>query len=113
MINWKVRIKQKWFWLAIVPAVLVLVRTVAAVAGINLDLTDLGEKLIAVVEAVFTVLVILGIVVDPTTEGLRDSAQAMTYEEPKPYTEPPDPGEDQNGKHVLSAKKDNVSDFHF
>jgi len=108
MINWKVRIKQKWFWLSIVPAALVLVRTVAAVAGINLDLTDLGEKLIAVVEAVFTVLVILGIVVDPTTEGLRDSAQAMTYEEPKPYIEPPDPAaeEESEAKHLLRESKD-------
>lgn len=107
MINWKVRIKQKWFWLAIVPAVLVLVRTVAAVVGINLDLSDLGEKLIAVVEAVFTVLVILGIVVDPTTDGLRDSAQAMTYEEPKPYTEPPDPAtKESEAKHLLREYKD-------
>ena len=88
MINWRVRIKQKWFWLAIIPAGLVLIRTVAAVAGVNLDLTDMGDKLIAVVEAVFTVLTILGIVVDPTTEGFQDSIQAMGYDEPKPYIVP-------------------------
>ena len=112
MINWRVRLKQKWFWLAIVPAVLVLARTIAAVFGINLDLTDMGEKLIAVVEAVFTVLVILGIVVDPTTEGLRDSAQAMTYEEPKPYTEPPDPAaEESEAKHLLRDSKDTNWDY--
>lgn len=112
MINWKVRIKQKWFWLAIIPAALVLVKAVAAVAGITLDLTDLGDKLISVVEAVFTVLVILGIVVDPTTEGLRDSLQAMTYEEPKPYTEPPDPAvEESEAKHLLRDSKDTNWDY--
>ena len=88
MINWRVRIKQKWFWLAIIPAGLVLVRTVAAVAGIELDLSDLGTKLTNVIEAAFSVLAILGIVVDPTTEGFQDSVQAMTYEEPKPYVAP-------------------------
>ena len=85
MINWTVRIKNKWFWLAIIPAVLVLIRAVAAVFGFELDFTELGDKLAAVVEAVFAVLVILGIVVDPTTEGVKDSKLAMTYDEPKPY----------------------------
>ena len=85
MINWKVRGKQKWFWTAIIPAALVLVSKVAAVFGFSLDLSDMGAKLLDVVEAVFMILGILGIVVDPTTEGLRDSKQAMTYEEPKPY----------------------------
>ena len=85
MINWKVRVKNKLFWLAIIPAVLVLIKAVAAVAGIEMDFTDLGAKLSAVIEAVFSILAILGIVVDPTTEGVQDSRLAMTYEEPKPY----------------------------
>ena len=53
----------------------------------TLDLGDLGNKLLAVVNAVFAVLSILGIVTDPTTAGIGDSPQAMTYEEPKqnPY----------------------------
>ena len=85
MINWRVRLKNKFFWLAIIPAVLVLVKAVAAVAGFSLDFTALGEKLTAVVEAIFGILSILGIVVDPTTEGVKDSRLAMTYDEPKPY----------------------------
>ena len=82
-INWTVRIKNKTFWLALIPAVLLLIQVVAAVFGIALDLGDLGDKLIAVVNALFAVLVILGIVTDPTTEGIRDSSQALTYTEPK------------------------------
>ena len=82
-INWIVRIKNKTFWLALIPAVLLLIQVVAAVFGFTLDLGDLGDKLIAVVNALFAVLVILGIVTDPTTEGVGDSTQALTYTEPK------------------------------
>ena len=79
-INWKVRLKNKSFWLALIPAVLLLVQVVAAVFGYTLDLGDLGNKLLAVVNAVFAVLAILGVVNDPTTAGISDSAQAVTHE---------------------------------
>ena len=82
-INWMVRIKNKAFWVAIIPAVLLFVLVVASVFGYTLDLGDLGNKLLALVNAVFVVLVILGVVTDPTTEGVGDSEQAMTYTEPK------------------------------
>ena len=82
-INWTVRLKNKTFWLALIPAVLLLVRVVAAVFGYQLDIGDLGNKLLDVVNALFAVLAILGIVTDPTTAGVKDSEQAMTYTEPK------------------------------
>lgn len=83
MINWKVRIKNRNFWLALIPAVLLLVQVVAAVFGYTIDMGEMGDKLLAVVNALFAVFAILGIVTDPTTEGVGDSAQAMTYETPK------------------------------
>lgn len=83
MINWKVRIKNKSFWIALVPAVLLMVQVVAAVFGFELNLGELGNKLLAVVNAVFAVLAILGIVNDPTTDTLSDSKLAMTYMSPK------------------------------
>lgn len=83
MINWKVRIKNKAFWIAIIPAVILLIQAVAAVFGITIDLSEIGGKLVEVVESVFVVLAIVGIVTDPTTAGIKDSAQAMTYAEPK------------------------------
>ena len=86
-INWRVRIKNKAFWLAIIPAVLLLIQAVAAVFGYKLDFADLQGKLLAVVEAVFVVLSILGIVVDPTTKGLSDSVRALGYDEPSDGTE--------------------------
>lgn len=56
---------------------------VASVFGYTLDLGDLGNKLLAVVNAAFAVLAILGVVTDPTTEGITDSTLAMTYDAPK------------------------------
>lgn len=82
-INWTVRIRNKTFWVAIIPAVLLLIQVVAAVFGFTINLGDLGNKLLDVVNAAFSVLVILGVVTDPTTAGLGDSKQAMTYNEPK------------------------------
>ena len=81
-INWIVRIKNKAFWLAIIPAVLLLIQAVADVVGFQLDFGDISEKLIAVVNAVFVVLSILGIVNDPTTDGISDSTRALTYTTP-------------------------------
>lgn len=83
MINWKVRIKNKNFWMAIIPAVLLLIQAVAAIFGYTLDLSVISGKLLSVVEAVFVVLAILGIVTDPTTAGIGDSTLALTYEIPK------------------------------
>ena len=83
MINWKVRIKNKNFWLSFIPTSLLLIQLVASVFGFTLDFGELGNKLIAVVNAVFLLLSIMGVVNDPTTEGFGDSTQAMTYEEPK------------------------------
>lgn len=83
MINWKVRVKNLRFWLAIVPAFLLVIQAVANIFGYTLDLTDLGEKLLAAINAIFGLLAILGIVNDPTTAGMSDSALAMTYDKPK------------------------------
>lgn len=82
-INWTVRLKSKTFWLTVIPALLLLVQVVAAVFGFELQLGELGDKLLAVVNALFAVLSILGIVTDPTTAGVSDSAQALTYTKPK------------------------------
>lgn len=81
-INWIVRIKNKSFWLALIPAIAVLVGAVANVFGITLQLDGIAEKLVNVVYAVFAVLGILGIVIDPTTSGIGDSERALGYTKP-------------------------------
>lgn len=83
MINWKVRIKNKTFWLSLIPALLLLAKALGAVFGLSLDLSAVGEKLLTVVNTLFAVLTILGVVTDPTTAGVSDSKLALSYDEPK------------------------------
>ena len=83
MINWTVRFRNKTFWVSLIPAVLLLIQVVAAVFGYTLDLGALGDRLLAVVNALFGVLAVLGVVTDPTTAGVGDSQQAMGYETPR------------------------------
>lgn len=82
MINWKVRLKNKVWWLAMVPATLLLVQTICALFGITLELGAVGGKIIDVINALFAVLAIVGVVNDPTTVGIQDSLRALTYEAP-------------------------------
>lgn len=82
MINWKVRVKNKAFWVALIPAVILVVQLIAGLFGWSIDLTDISGKLVAIVDAIFAVLTILGIVQDPTTKGIKDSERALTYKEP-------------------------------
>ena len=82
-VNWEVRIKNKTFWLTVIPALLILIQAVASVFGITIDLGDLGNKLLDVINAAFVVLALMGVVNDPTTAGMSDSERAMTYSEPK------------------------------
>ena len=81
-INWTVRLKNKTFWLSIIPAILLLIQAIADVIGYQLDFGDISDKLIAVVNAVFVVLSILGIVTDPTTDGIGDSTRALSRQKP-------------------------------
>lgn len=83
LINWRVRFRNKAFWLALIPAVLVLVKAIGALFGFEWDFGILDAQLRTIVEAAFGVLAILGVVNDPTTEGWSDSRLAMTYDEPK------------------------------
>ena len=81
-INWQVRLKNHQFWVSVIPALALVIQAVAAVFGWTLDFTRITGHLIAVVDAIFALLVILGIVVDPTTAGVGDSMRAMGYDEP-------------------------------
>jgi phi LC3 family holin len=83
IVNWTVRIKNKNFWMSFIPAILLLVQVVGAVFGFELELGDIGNKLLDVVNAVFAVLAILGVINDPTTATMNDSTRALLYSEPK------------------------------
>lgn len=82
MINWKVRLKNKVFWMTAVPAVFLMVQKVAEALGFALDLNATQTLVLQVIDAVFAVLAALGVVVDNTTKGIGDSTLAMSYTEP-------------------------------
>lgn len=80
-INWRVRIKNKTFWLTLIPAVLLLVQAVSAPFGYTWDFVVLNQQLAAIINALFAVLAILGVVNDPTTKGVGDSERALMYDD--------------------------------
>lgn len=82
MVNWKVRIRNKSFWMTLIPALALFAQALAACFGIKLDLGEQTDKILAVVNTLFVVLGVLGVVNDPTTFGLNDSDRAMQYDEP-------------------------------
>ena len=82
-INWTVRIKNKAFWVTIIPAVLLLAQQICAMFGVELNIAGVSNQLVSIVGTVFGILSLIGIVNDPTVATLSDSKQAMTYEEPK------------------------------
>lgn len=80
-INWEVRLKSKTFWLAAVPAFLLLAQTIGAPFGYKWDFVVLNQQLAAIINAAFGLLAIIGVVVDPTTEGIKDSQRVMEKSE--------------------------------
>lgn len=82
-INWKVRIANKYFWIGLIPAVILLIQVIGSIFGYEIQVDGLSDKLVDAINSIFTILAILGIVVDPTTSGVGDSSQAMQYTSPK------------------------------
>ena len=81
-INWSVRLENKNFWLAVVPALALLFQAFANIFGIKLEFGETIDKILVFINVLFAFLVLIGIVNDPTTVGLGDSTRALGYEEP-------------------------------
>lgn len=50
-------------------------------------MTVIGDDLTEIFNALLTFLTAMGIIVDPTTQGISDSEQAMDYDKPPPLEE--------------------------
>lgn len=74
MINWKLRFQNKATLLAIASTVILLAQQLGF---------KLPDNIADIVNTFLTLLVLLGIINDPTTQGVSDSEEALTYEEPK------------------------------
>ena len=87
-INWQVRIKNPYFWIQIGIAILM---PILAYMGLSVeDLTSwakLGEILLSAISNPYVIglvaVSVFNAIQDPTTKGLSDSENAMTYTEPK------------------------------
>lgn len=81
-INWKVRVKNRAFWIAIIPALALLGKQVLELFGMSVDFTNVSKELLGIIETVFVILAIVGVITDPTTKGISDSERALGYNEP-------------------------------
>jgi len=72
MMDWKTRIKNKTFWLALVPAILLLAQVIAVPFGYKFNIDQVNKQLLDIINAAFGVLTIVGVVADPTTAGITD-----------------------------------------
>lgn len=80
-INWKLRFQNKATLAAIITGVVAFVYQLLSLFGVT---PGVSENQIAELASVgINVLCLLGIVTDPTTKGLGDSEQALTYTRPK------------------------------
>lgn len=79
--NWKLRLKNKTTLVTLCVAVVGSVYGILAALGIVPSVTQ--DNVMDLIYSLITILCALGIVVDPTTAGIKDSEQAMTYETPR------------------------------
>ena len=81
-INWMIRLQHKPFLLALFSLVLLLAQQVAAVFGYDLT-SMMSEQLTTILNTVLSILVLMGVIVDPTTRGTSDSERARMYRRPR------------------------------
>ena len=82
-INWEVRFKSKTFWVSLLSFVLLLITQVLYIFNIKFDGPYWFGVLAPIIDTIFGILTLLGIVVDHTTKGIDDTKQALSYTEPR------------------------------
>ncbi|MBQ4504904.1 MAG: phage holin [Firmicutes bacterium] len=80
-INWKVRFKNKTWLLTFLAAIIGFAYQILNMFGVMLPIEE--GSVIQVVTIIVEALVVMGVLIDPTTAGTSDSQLAMTYQEPK------------------------------
>lgn len=67
MINWETRLKNKTFWVSLISAIVLLAQQ------LGLDISNfIPGNYADIINTIFVILTILGIVVDPSTDGISD-----------------------------------------
>ncbi|EGQ1717365.1 phage holin [Staphylococcus pseudintermedius] len=73
--------KQKTFWVAMLSAIFLFAQSIAKVLGYDIQVYT--EQLTDALNSILGILVLMGVIQDPTTQGVSDSHQALNYEEPR------------------------------
>ena len=79
-INWKERIRSGPFWMGLISAVVSAVFTIIPMCGVELPVGI--DQVMQAATLILMIPVALGVISDPTTKGLSDSARALTYDKP-------------------------------
>ncbi len=80
-INWKVRFQNKAFLTGLISLVVVFIYDLLQLLGIAPVVTQ--SVVMQVAEGILTILGMVGVIANPTTAGLTDSRQALTYTSPR------------------------------
>lgn len=89
-INWKVRLRnKKWLGMLASQTAILVQAVLAGLVGLDVIHIDLGavdqdiKIILGLVDVVLIYFSFLGLIVDPTTDGVSDSGQAMRYAKPR------------------------------
>lgn len=80
-INWKIRFQNKTFLTGLISLVVVFIYDLLQLLEIAPAVTQ--SAVMQVAEGILTILGMVGVIADPTTAGVADSKQALTYTSPK------------------------------
>ena len=86
-INWKARFKNKAFVITFITMIIAFVYSMLALFGVVPSVAE--DTVTEIITLIVEFLAMLGILVDPTTDGVSDSERALTY-----YTE----NDERNGE---------------
>lgn len=76
-INWKIRFKNRVWLLTFIGAIVAFIYQICSIIGIVPKVAE--DQVMDFVKILLTLLVGLGVIVDPTTSGTADSERALSY----------------------------------
>lgn len=79
-VNWKVRFGNKVWLVSFFSVIVTFVYTVLGMFDIFPEVTQ--NTIMQIITTFLTFLSLIGVIVDPTTEGYGDSKRALGYETP-------------------------------
>lgn len=80
-LNWKLRLQNKTTLLSLVGCVVAFVYQLAGILGYTIPTNQ--DEVVQMLGLFISMLVAVGVIVDPTTKGIGDSEQARIYTEPR------------------------------